>query len=330
MNSLPAFQTILNFKVIQMSNIMVPGKSVSATLTHQLLCEKPQRQSLEPYSHTWWFPTSYDFEKYDADEPSWMKRSDDLPDLASLIEIATPDDRSRWFVLEAYYTWLQTTPHEEEKYRIPHYEIWYMLRSYIVKTSDMEELFEWAKHQHFFGRWMPEWNEITHHIFLGEFFDMPAFQDIPYYPLQGWTDKTKWGDPLPTEVVVTADQYMPEFSRDYSVSNEGIVKIYTPSKWLAENMGLQWNGVEGRFFDSQGKLVAYDPSVRTPGIGALLIQRESFLKFLNDNGYDILWTMLGEKLIHNKLSSSGLTELSGAYRLLDGKLHGTINPKFVS
>ncbi|MCP4398509.1 MAG: ATP-binding protein [bacterium] len=284
--------------------------------------QQTHRQFLEPYSHTWWFPTSYDFKAEEIDDASWLRRSDDLPGLNSLIEVTNPEDSSRWLALEAYYTWKQSPPSEEEKYTIPRREIWYMLRSYIVKKSDMNPLFEWATRQNFFGRWMPEWNEITHHVFLGEFFSMPAFQNIPYYPLQGWTHETKSGEPLPTNVVVTADQYMPEFSRDSSVSSGDIVKIYTPSKWLAENMGLHWDGVEGRFFDAQGKLIAYDPSVREPGVGVLLMNRKSFLEFLDDERYDVLWTILGEKLIHNKRSSPRLMEFSGAYRLLNGKLQG--------
>jgi len=99
-------------------------------------------------------------------------------------------------------------------------------------------------------------------------------------------------------------------------------------------LDLRWNGVEGRLFDEEGNLIAFDPSVRTPGSSALLINRDAFLKFLNDNDYEILWTILSEKqIIGGRISGDdwkGRLEISGAFRIRAGQLEGKINPKFVS
>ena len=99
-------------------------------------------------------------------------------------------------------------------------------------------------------------------------------------------------------------------------------------------MGLRWNGVEGQFFDNQGNLIAFDPSIRSPGPAALLMNRDVFLKFLNDNGYDVFWTILGEKNIMGSglLSHDnwkGRLEFSGTYRIHENKVQGEINSKFV-
>jgi len=95
-----------------------------------------------------------------------------------------------------------------------------------------------------------------------------------------------------------------------------------------------WNGVEGHFFDNQGNLIAFDPSIKTPGPGVLLIKRDVFLKFLDDNGYDLLWTILGEKnIIGGRMFPDdwkGRLELSGAYRIHQGNIEGAVNAKFVS
>ena len=88
------------------------------------------------------------------------------------------------------------------------------------------------------------------------------------------------------------------------------------------------------FYDNQGNLIAFDPSVRTPGPGALLINRDVFLKFLNDNDYDLLWIILGEKnIIGSRLSPEdwkGRLELTRIYRIHQHNLEGVVNAKFIS
>jgi hypothetical protein len=96
-------------------------------------------------------------------------------------------------------------------------------------------------------------------------------------------------------------------------------------------MNLRWNGVEGHFFNEEGELVAFDPSVRNPGPRALLLNKAKFLEFLNKSGYDILWTMFGEKYDYHHSPGpnwEGRVELSGAYRVLDSKVDGVLNARF--
>ena len=62
-------------------------------------------------------------------------------------------------------------------------------------------------------------------------------------------------------------------------------------------MNLHWRGIEGHFYDAAGNLVAFDPSVNATGPGALLVNRELFLKHLDEQGYTLLWVVTGEKVI---------------------------------
>ena len=296
------------------------------------LLERTKRQEWEPHTTTWWFPSSYDSWDSVTDDVKWLKNFRDLPAIEPLMEVTNPKDGSKWLVLEAYYQWEQPTATGEDRFEIQRREFWYMLKSYIVRKPDVDELFEWAKKRDFMGRWMPESHEITR-VFLGEFFWTPAFQyhNIPYYNHEGWTRGQ--GKRLPKEVLVSTDQYMREHS-GYDCSISETINIYLPAKWIADNMGLRWHGVEGHFFNNKGNLIAFDPSIETSGPGALLINRDVFLKFLNDNGYDVLWTLLGEKnLIGGDMSPEswkGRLELSGAYRMREDKIEGTINTRFHS
>jgi len=294
------------------------------------LLKGTERERWQPHTRTWWFPSPYDAWDAETDDVTWLKSPEDLPNVDPLIEVTNPGDGSKWLVLEASYRWEQPTSPREERYEIPRREIGYMLKSYIAKKSDMEELFDWAKEQNFKGSWMPESHGL-YDVFLGEFSWAPAFEyhSVPYYHYDGWTrgDENR----IPQEVLVSTDQYI-RGDRGYDCSIDKAINIYLPAKWLADHMGLRWNGVEGYFFDDSGDLIAFDPSVRTPGPGALLINRDALLKFLNENGYDILWTVVGEKNIigGRRDDWKGRLELSGAYRIHENRIDGAINTRFLS
>jgi hypothetical protein len=120
----------------------------------------------------------------------------------------------------------------------------------------------------------------------------------------------------------------------YDCSVDDAIHIYLPAKWIVDRMKLSWNGNDGSFFDQDSKLIAFDPSVRAPGPGALLIKKEAFLKFLNANGYEVLWTVLGDKNILGSVASRekwpGRLEISGAYRLEQENVTGSFATKFVT
>jgi hypothetical protein len=84
-------------------------------------------------------------------------------------------------------------------------------------------------------------------------------------------------------------------SGDYDCSNDNGIGIILPSEWIADGLGLHWNGNDGKLFDKENHLIAFNPSVSKPGPKALLIKKDPFIKYIDENGYDILWTILGEK-----------------------------------
>ena len=108
------------------------------------LFKKTEREVWGPHSNTWWFPSSYNAWDSEPDDVKWLKSSEDIPRIDSLIEVASPDG-VHWLTLQAYYSWEQPTPPEEERFEIPRREIWCIIRSYIVKKLDIERLFKWAR-----------------------------------------------------------------------------------------------------------------------------------------------------------------------------------------
>lgn len=277
---------------------------------------------------TWWTKNEYVNWDLEIDNIEWLKKSSDLPMPEEFIEVENPKDSSKWLTLEGFYSWMEDVPQEEELYENPRRELWHMVKSYIVKKDDVDEIYKWAQGQNFAGRWMPESHEQTN-IFLGEFFWSPVFkyQDEPYYMHEGWTRGDD--DIIPREVLVTTDKYLKESNTlDCSV-DEGI-SITLPCNWIVENMNLEWTGQEGCYCDKRGNVVVSDPSIYSKGPSVLLINRERFLKFLNSNGYEVIWTVLSEKNIigGNRDKWSGRLEISGIYRVVDNKVIGQITSQF--
>ena len=99
-------------------------------------------------------------------------------------------------------------------------------------------------------------------------------------------------------------------------------------------MNLQWQGLEGKWYDEAGQLVAFDPSTQSRGPKVLLLQREALIKFLDSNGLTLFWTLLGEKgSIGGPMSEGdykGRLEINGAY-FLDGEtVSGKTHSKYMA
>lgn len=306
-----------------------PWQMLVRDIDPSFLLKKTKHEDWRPNTNTWWFPSSYNVWDSEPDDLVWLKSSKDLPKIEPLIGVTDPDNGSKWLTLEASYTWEQPTPPDEEHFEIPRRQIWYMLRSFIVKKSDINALYEWTKKQDLFNHKMPE-SLTSHEVFLGEFFGSPAYEHFstPNYGYEGWTRGHK--SLIPKEILTTTEHYFWEY-QDYDCSIDAVVYVFLPTKWLTDFLGLHWKGTEGKFFDTAGNLVALDPSVRTVGPEALLLHRDA-LTVLNEKGYDIIWVFTGEKMIiGGKMTSDewkGRLEISGSYRIRENKIEGKIKTEF--
>ena len=84
--------------------------------------------------------------------------------------------------------------------------------------------------------------------------------------------------------------------------------------WCA-GLGLSWGGVEGRYVDAKGELVAFDPSVHEPGPGHSLSGPSPSSTIISATGLELFWTVLGEKQLiggGHAPSHPGWLEVNGA------------------
>ena len=225
--------------------------------------------------------------------------------------------------------WQEETPPEIEKYTIPTRDLFYKIRSFIIKKKDEKKILYWLDKKGF-GNWLPESHDF-YEIFLGEYPNSTAFEDLRGdYNI--WTKNSMGNNDLPIPVLVTDDSYLNKFTLDCSYS--GSVSIKLPCKWLVNDMKLNHKFFDGRFYNKEGNLITITTSIFEENFpSAFLINKKALTEFLDKNDYSIIWTLLCEKqLMGGSLSSKdliGRLEISGAYTLSSkGHIIGKSNYNF--
>ena len=287
------------------------------------------RNQWESHRPSWWFPYTHGPWRSEPDDVAWLRSKNDLPPFANLIEVEQAD-HSRWLVLDSYQCVNEPVPADRERYDIEHREIWWMLKSYVARRADADELFEWAKKQNFSGRWMPEAPE-DYRMFLGEFYWSAAFADrnIPYFGYDGWIEDN---EKIPKPVLVTACHYIAESNvSDCSINSH--IDVALPCEDLAAGLGLAQRRADGKWYDTLGTLIAFDPSVDERGPGAILVRADALAGFGDRSGLDVLWTVLGEKRVvgggFGALDKyKGCLVFNGAFRIRAGRLEGNVSTFF--
>ena len=95
----------------------------------------------------WWTPVQFDDWAKEPDATKWRIRLDLLPPIAPLPIVIDPETKQEWFVLECLYDWEEPTPPEQDKFSTSRPYIWYMLKSFLIKSDDEERFCNWAKNQ---------------------------------------------------------------------------------------------------------------------------------------------------------------------------------------
>ncbi|HEV7745668.1 MAG TPA: hypothetical protein VGO56_11785 [Pyrinomonadaceae bacterium] len=284
-----------------------------------------------PFPPTWWSPVTFSWNE-DLSNKDWVRDSDHLPDAASLISTTEPASNAQWLVLESYFHWDNCPDDEDLKPRYPYRNVKYWLQAYLTKKADSDDLYKWMK-----GNWkvydsyfLPSSHGMSD-IYLGEFFWAPAFMyhNIPYYHHAGWVGGEP-GNEIPKPILLTTDQYSHSES-GYDCSVDEPIFIHLPCKTISDEMRLAWKRTEGHYYNDSGDLVAFDPSVTSPGPSALLVNKDLFSQYLAEKSYDLIWVVTGEKLIITGDAPGpnwpGRMNILGVYRFVDSQLCGEVTTK---
>ncbi len=279
--------------------------------------------ALSRNSAPWWHPPAGDeanWAELEADE-EWLRNRKDWPKFARFPQCFDPADRSSWLMMDGIFVWQQSAPAHEEGLENPRRERWVKLRSYVVRRADLGDVMAWAiNKKSFVNFWAPNEHSVDP-CFFGELYWSPAYLDHKQEVGDPWHDQGGF----PAKVAGTCEYYSSSIS-GFDCSREDGVGVAIPSGWLAEQMGLRWNGVDGQFVDAAAGVVARDPSVFEAGRSALLLRQESLSAFLEKNDFSVMWCLLGEKgFIGGGDRWRGSLEVNGAFTIEGNRFTGGVH-----
>ncbi len=240
-----------------------------------------------------WIKFDYNFTENMDNMSEWLKRTNDISSLENIIKFTI--ESTSHILLDGTFSFSEKVSTKKYKSKTPRKQIYYSIKSYLVKKEDLTKTIEWGSAQNFFGRWMPEQYDL-YQIFLREISNSSAFDDfnISYYGRDRWTDKD---GTIPVLIASTSDSYLNEAIYDKSVK-EGL-RISFPSSSLIEILDLKYDKqIDGLFHHNSLKNLVLDPSINQGG-KSCLIAKENLLELLDKKGYSLFWIFVAEKNIIN-------------------------------
>lgn len=248
-----------------------------------------------PQRDRWWDTVSYKIEEDNSQNKKWLKDSNGLPKLENIIQVKDTQ-KKEWLNLSGFIEWEQEVPPEADSYNHPRKRLHYILRSFIVKSEDKKSFIEWLeKQKDFYNDTLPSSIELQG-VFLKEYPYSEAYKseygEVSNYD---WTTESRFSS-IPVKILPVDTAYSTGISSNDGSIGDG-ARVSLPCKWLYEKMDLRNGDKESELVDKSGELIFQDPTFGTDAHTSLLANKKIFLKFLKDNGYDIVWTLLGEKQI---------------------------------
>ena len=293
-----------------------------------ILIKKTGYYNKENPTQYWW--TKENYSNWALPNEEWIKKSDDLPYFENTIQVLD-ENGEEWIVLEGYPEWAEPKPIGKEKWDNPHKRLWTQIRSYLVKKEKSKKIIEWAKEQNFMGRWMPESSD-RYEIFSREYYWSPADKYFlnEYY---NGNELREIIDPRSHAVIdyvtVTTESFLWEEKFDFS--KEGTLHFLKPCNAIYQGMNLYFSRNEGEFVNENNEIICFAANVNYNSKSLLLVKKKPFFDFLEKNGLDIFWTILGERQIIGGMSARtdyvGRLDISGTYYLENDKIIGNINVK---
>ncbi len=250
----------------------------------------------------------------DINENVWCSSEVDVPVFPNLIEVCDKQNQE-WLVLQTYIEWKEKDINETKK------NLKVDLSAYIVHRKDKTKLINFLRKQDFIGGLLP--NPLDHSkVFNGEYYKSPAYFDTykNHIGKKAWRSIENYG-----KVLNPINHYYWE-GNTYDCSINDTVRITKPSHFLFELLDLQPSKDNIHFFDSNGVLVCFDPSVNARSWNhAFVVRKDILLEKLKQKDYEIFWTVIGEKIIFNPTYDGIL--ISGIYSYENGILSGSYKTK---
>lgn len=226
----------------------------------------------------------------------WIIDFSDLPDISSLLH--TNYKNSKFILLNGWYSWTEDKQLGFKKYELPQKDMWININSYIVKKERLDEYISMLKCENLIGRWLNEPHECST-LFNREYYWSIASKETknPYYGGNEFTSITERDPKFDNLEKVLIPVYIYYTERNGDLSGENSHTWYKPCDTLFNTLNLKYGDQDTALYDFKGKLICFDSQELLKENIGFYIEKETFLKFLDDNNYTCFWTILSEKRI---------------------------------
>lgn len=285
----------------------------------------PDKTSLQNTNQSWLNKVEY--ADWHGSHQDWLVNLKSLPKAHDIIALKDTHG-NEWLILDTNLSWNEPVPVGYEEYEYPHKHLRYEIQSYFVSVEQADEVIEWTRSQGV-GQWLPN-NSDQYQVFSREYYWSPAyaFFDNPYYGRSLWDEV--YNEKNKKETIVGKVMITSESHRWESGTGKDQPSYLAPREYMFKKMGLEYSNVIGRWLNSKGELVCFDPSINSSGNASLLIRKDALLQFLDDNKLKIFWTIQGDKSIHGTMFErtevKKWLELTGVFTLVGANLTGDITP----
>ena len=176
---------------------------------------------LDSLTNNWWFNCKFEKWREIEDDVQWISDDSDLPNPISILQCEKHDRATEWLILESLFRWEEPSKEELERYQNPHRDMWYIIRSYLVNSNEIDEVTNWFKSVKNRHSDIPHSRDI-HNVFLSEFYWSNAYNEV--FGDDEWTQG--YGNVIPKRILVTAHEYLQENST-YDCSIEETINFLT-------------------------------------------------------------------------------------------------------
>lgn len=242
----------------------------------------------------WWNPVVYS--NWNLLNKDWVYTTDDLPNPQNLVCVLD-EQEIEWLVLEMFPDWNEPTPLGEEKYKNPYKRLFYDMSSHIVYKKDFQKIVNYLTSRNLSDCGLSE-SKNRSQMFSREYYWASANKTFNtyYYGGNEWDElhNCKSGEYI-CNTARTAIQYL--WEEEFDASKDETISFYKPSELVFRLLDLKYSKFEGRLLNIREEMICFDPSATTPTLRSLLVRKTDFLKVLEENDLEIIWTSVGEKLI---------------------------------
>ncbi len=241
------------------------------------------------WSRTWWVPFDPQFRAMAPYERlAWLESDSDIINESALIDLRNPKTGRRWLALSGFSNWrgYGVRGGEKEFQR----DTWFRLTCIVVRRKDQTKMIKSLRDKILTDpSAFPEIELHSQYFFLGEY---PCHPEIREF--DRWSSHDNW-QAFAVPIRPTVASYVCE-SGSYDRSIDQTIKVEMPAPWLAEEMGLRLlSGRSLTFVNSDGREAFYDPSVFEDGPATALVDRDAFLRVLDQQHLSAIWVIAGEK-----------------------------------